>query len=301
MLDLSLSQGWESRLTVPADADLVRIEGAAAYPYLDAMTIDLSQVVVHMKKKTKKLKPVGKSEGSLRVENLEFVARPLLVERAKLLVGMSASDAKLDFRRDKRGQPMLTLSDARDGRLSLEVTKKDIDALLLKAAREAAGKYGVTVDRTKLKLDVVDGRSMRADLKVDTRIGFLPAGLRFKARVDVDDKLNGRIKTLSCEGDQLLGPIISGIINPALKKYEGKNRPLVGFPWGKMKLQDFDLRMDDAFHLDVTFGTQPAAVRGPPRSRKARAGQAAGCAGRWGCRLRKRPRGASLVRRRVLR
>src|SRR5215213_1531074 len=61
-LDLSLSQGWESRLTVPADADLVRIEGAAAYPYLDAMTIDLSQVVVDMKKKTKKLKPVGKSE-----------------------------------------------------------------------------------------------------------------------------------------------------------------------------------------------------------------------------------------------
>ena len=130
----------------------------------------------------------------------------------------------------------------------------------------------MTVDRTKLKLDIVDGKSIRADLKLDTRLGILPAGLRFKARVDVDQTLNGRIARLSCEGDQLLGPIISGFINPALQKYEGKTRPLVGFPWGEMKLKDFELRLDDAFHLDATFGRVAA---GAPRAAAASAATSA--------------------------
>jgi len=266
-LDSALSDGWESRMRLPPAADIVRIEGAGAYPRVDAMTIDLSDASVDPRRATKKLKPVGKPEGSVRVDTLAFIARPLLVERAKLLLGMTASGAKLDLRRDKKGRPMLTLSDVRDGQLSLEVAKKDIDALLLKSAREAAGKFGVSVDRTRLKLDVVDGRSLRADLKIDTRFGILPAGLRFKARVDVDDELNGRIKTLSCEGDQLLGPIISGVISPARKKYEGKKRPLVGFPWGHMKLKDFELRLDESFHLDLKFGSPTGGAKDAPKPR----------------------------------
>ena len=267
-LESSMTAGWKSRIGIPADADVVRIEGASAFPTVDVMTIDLTDATIDMKRKTKKLKPVGKSEGSVRVENLEFVANPLRVQNAELRVGMTATDARLDFRRDKSGRPMLTLSDARDGQLSLEVTKKDIDAMILKSARESAGKFGVSVDRTKLKLDVVDGKSIRADLKLDTRLGILPAGLRFKAHLDVDEKLNGKITRLSCEGDQLLGPIISGFINPALQKYEGKKRPLVGFPWGEMKLKDFELRLDDSFHMDVKFGRGPVqtASRAPSRS-----------------------------------
>ena len=257
-LDAAMSAGWADRLDVPDDADTVRLEGTHAYPKLEAMTIDLTDASLDMKRNKNKLKPVGQPEGSVRVETLEFVARPLVLEKAKLLMGMTATDAKLDLRRDKRGRPMLTLTGAREGELTLEVAKKDIDALVLKAAREAAGKFGVSVDRTKLNIDIVDGRSIRADLKLDTRLGFLPAGLRFKTRIDVDDKLNAKIAKLSCEGDQLLGPIISGFIDPALSKYEGKKRPMVGFPWGDMRLKEFEIRMDDSFHLDVKFGNRTA-------------------------------------------
>ena len=97
----------------------------------------------------------------------------------------------------------------------------------------------------------------------DVRVGaLLPAGLRFKARMDVDDQLNGKITKLSCDGDQLLGPLISTIVNPQLDKYEGKKRPLVGFVYGKMKLRDLKINVDDGFKLDAGFGNvAPAKLR----------------------------------------
>ena len=260
LLAASMEQAWGARLDVPEGADLVRIENAAAYPHVGSMTIDLSDVSVPKKEKERKLKPRGGPEGSVRVDNLELVAKPLLLEKAKLLIGLTATDAKLELRRDKRGRPMLALAGAEDGKVSMEMSKKDIDTLLLATARDAAGKYGVAVDSTKIKLDMIGERTLRVNLKVNVRIGaLLPAGLRFRARMDVDDDLNGKITRLSCEGDQLLGPLISSVVDPALKKYEGKKRPLVGFAFGRMRLHDLDIDVEDGFKLKAEFGNVSSA------------------------------------------
>ena len=168
---------------------------------------------------------------------------------------MSVTDAKLDVRRDRRGRPMLTLVDAKDGTLRLEVAKEDIDRLLLFAARKMAGSLGVSIDKTDLKLDVVESRVIKMDLKLNTRLGFLPAGLRFKARIDIDDRLDGTITRLNCEGDQLLGPLISAVVNPVLAKYEGQKKPLVGFEWGDMRLRDVTMASGESFRLEARFGS----------------------------------------------
>jgi len=90
---------------------------------------------------------------------------------------MTATDATLDVRRDKQGRSMVTLTNAREGALTLEVPKKDVDLLMLDVGRKMAGPYGVSIDATKLKLDVED-HVLKADLRVTTRLGgFLPAGL----------------------------------------------------------------------------------------------------------------------------
>lgn len=251
----AMAEGWKARLIVPEGMQVVQVGGLEHYPRLDSLTIDVSDAQLDPDHKAAKLKPVGRAQQSLYVKSLEFVARPLILEQQRLMIDMTAADATLDLRRDKQGRPMLTLTDAREGRLTFEMPRRDLDALLLKSARKWAGKYGVSVDRTRLKLDVVDGgRSVRADLKLDTRLGILPAGLRFKARIDIDERLNGRVTRLSCEGDQLLGPIISSIVDPALGKYEGKTRPLVGFPWGDMRLQDVKMESGDSFRLEARFG-----------------------------------------------
>jgi hypothetical protein len=107
-------------------------------------------------------------------------------------------------------------------------------------------------------------------------VGFLPAGLRFKARVDIDDKLNGTMTRLSCEGDQLLGPVMSTFIDPALRKYEGRTRPLIGFEWGRMKLQEVSMRSDDTLRLDARFATEASLKPGAWKKPKRRPAVAAG-------------------------
>jgi hypothetical protein len=233
------------------------------------MSIDLTDVRVDADGNQRRLKPLRASQGSVTVDRLELVANPLMVEKARVLLNLTATDAKLDVRRDKQGRSMLTLTDAKDGTFTLEVPRKDVDWLLLHGARGLAGKFGVLVDRTKLKLDVEDNRTIRLDLKIDTRVALLPAGFRFKARVDIDDQLNGKMTHLSCEGDQLLGPIISSIVNPMLEKYEGRTRPLVGFEWGELKLRDVKIDTSDAFRFEASFGSVPGANKPVLVNRKA--------------------------------
>ena len=268
-LEKAMTDGWRARMNVPEGATLVRVEGARSDTAIGSMFIDLSNVSIDYDKDQKKLRPRRRVHDSLHVAHFEFVARPLVLEKSKMLIGMTVADATLDLRHDRRGRPMLTLTDARDGTLTLEVPREDVDALLLYAARKMAGQYGVAIDRTRLDVDIVEDRSIRIDLKIDTRFGFLPAGLRFKSRIDIDDDLNGRISRLSCQGDQVLGPLISAIVDPVLKQYEGKKRPLVGFEWGDMKLRDVTMNSDDGFKLEAKFGSVPAADKPAQVARKA--------------------------------
>jgi hypothetical protein len=263
-LAAAMTAGWKSRLVVPDGAELVRIEPGNRPAKFDTIAIDLSDVRVNPGDSKNRLKPLQASQGIVTADHFELVARPLLLEKARLLIGLNATDARLDVRRDRAGRSMLTFTDARDATLTMQINRGDIDWLLLRAARVGAAAVGVSVDRTRLKLDITDSRVIKVDLKVDTRVGFLPAGLRFKARVDIDENLNGRMTRLSCDGDQLLGPIISSFIDPALRKYEGLTRPLVGFEWGEMKLRTVTMDSDDGFRLAANFGREPGAKKPPP-------------------------------------
>ena len=267
-LERVMTAGWRSRMIVPEGASLVRVEGARSDTSIGSMFIDLSNVAIDYDRDQNKLRPKRHVYDSLHVANFVFVANPLVLEKSRMLIGMTVADAKLDLRSDRRGRPMLTLTDARDGTLTLEVPKQDVDALLLYAARKMAGKYGIGIDRTKLDVDVIEDRSIKIDLKIDTRLGFLPAGLRFKSRIDIDEDLNGTISRLNCEGDQVLGPLISAIVDPVLKQYEGKKRPLVGFEWGDMKLRDVTMNSDDGFRLEAKFGTERPVNKPPAVARR---------------------------------
>ena len=268
-----MADGWKARLEVPKGAQLVTVEPGPRAGAFGTISIDLSDTRVEPDRKVPVPKPQSVSRGWLTAERLELVANPLVLDKAKVQIGLTATDARLDVRRDRKGgPPVLTLTDAKETTLTLELTKQDVDRLLLQATRSGFGRWGVSVDRTKLKLDIVDDRTIRVDLKLDTRVGFLPAGLRFKARVDIDDKLNGTMTRLNCEGDQLLGPVISTFIDPALRKYEGVTRPLVGFEWGRMKLKEVSMRSDDVLRLDATFASDTSIKPGAwkkPRKRAA--------------------------------
>ena len=66
--------------------------------------------------------------------------------------------------------------------------------------------------------------------------------------------MNARISNLSCEGDEVLGPLVVGLIRPALARYNNLTRPLLSLPSPTMKLKDIHIRAGERLELYARFG-----------------------------------------------
>ena len=249
-----LLAGWRRSIDLPDPSRAVTLEGGA-YPSIDTFRIDLSDGELKSGQKKDKIKLNNRVEKTLEVNHLEVRGEPLLLQKAKLNMSIVADAAQLELERDRKGRPVMALADARSGSLHFDVTQSDVQDLLLKNAREMAGKYGVKVESTRLTLTPETPRSIRASLHLSTKVGFIPAGMLFKAHVVVDDSMNAKITGLTVDGDEALGPLIVGLLRPALARYNDTTRPLVSFPAGNLKLRDVAVRVDDSLHLSAAFGS----------------------------------------------
>jgi len=250
-LSAALADGWKQSITLPDPDKAVSIEGG--YPAIGTLRIDLSDGKLHTGRRDK-IRVNNRVEQDLQVNHLEVRGEPILLQTARLHMNLTADSARIDLERDRRGRPVMMLADAKSGTFSFDLSQADAEALLLRNAREAASPYGVTVERAQLKITPETPRSLAASLYIETRIAFLPAGMLFKAHVTVDDAMNARITGLTCDGDEALGPLIVGLLRPALQAYNGKTRPLLSFPSAALQLRDVAVRVDDSLHLTAAFG-----------------------------------------------
>ena len=253
-LTAALLDGWKRSIALPDPAKVISVEGDA-FPALDALHIDLTDGELRPSTKKDRIRVNNRIEESLKVSRLDVRGQPMLLRNARLNMSLIASGAQLAFERDRKGRPVMMLAEARSGMLAIDVTQADLESLLLQNARDAASKYGITVEKTRLKFTPQTPRSIQASLYVATKIGFVPAGMHFKAHMTIDNAMNARITGLTCDGDDVLGPIIVGLLRPALANYNGRTRPLLSFPAGKLQLRDVGLRVDDALHLTANFGS----------------------------------------------
>jgi hypothetical protein len=250
----AMELGYRKALKLPDDANIVVAEGGT-YPNVDSLKIDVCDAVIPPDKKSRKPSERQVVTHALDAGKVELLGQRMSVDGATVNLDITATDAKLLFTRDKSGKALLMLGGAKAGRMRCEMTLDDVEQLLLAAARKGGRPYGLRVERTRLKMNVEDGRIVRVDLKLFTRFGFTPAGLRFRARLDIDDHLQGRLSELSCSGDDVLGPLISGLIQPFLAKYNGKTRPLMNFPKTDMRLQGVEIVADERVRLTADFGS----------------------------------------------
>ncbi len=252
-LDKSLMGGWDKAMRVPDASKVVQIHGEA-YPALESIRIDLSDSTLPTGK-SEKVKPNNKPQTQLGVARFDLVGEPLLCDHAKLNLSISAADAHLELERDRGGKPILLLSEAKNANLAFDATRADLERILVSDLRAAASPYGVEIVSASLYLVAENDRSVSVDLHVSTKFALIPAGMRFKAHVDIDDAMNAKLTGLTCEGDEVLGPLIVGLLRPGLAKYDGKSRPLISFPSGKMHLRDVKIHVDDSVHLNAAFGS----------------------------------------------
>jgi len=253
----ALTEGWRRNLRFPEGGEIVSTEGGR-YPAIGSLNmrlgggIDRDDEVKEKKHKTP-LHPSGKVEARVAVRNFDLDARPLIFDKAKLDIHISATDARLDMEHDDHGRAMVMLADANDATLQLEATNEDVERMLIQDLNEAVHSYGVYVRKATLKLSAVDDRAIDVDLHLSTRVAYVPAGLHFQAHVDIDSQMNARLSHLKCDGDEAIGPLIMSLVRPGMAKYEGKSRPVFSFPTGQLQLRDVKIQGGENIKIAAHF------------------------------------------------
>ena len=246
--------GWKGVLRFRDPSRVIDLAGGR-YPAVDSMTIDLTGAVANPNHKSAKVPDPVPTVKRLAVNHFTMVAEPMVNAGAEVNLKLTGRDVRFDLQHDKEGKPILMLTDAKEGSLHFDLTRADLEKLLLASAREQGGAHAVAVRSVDLDLKSLGPRAVKADLHVSTLVGFVPAGIRFTARVDIDDKMNAKLSHLTCDGDEILGPIVVGLIRPGLAKYEGKTKPLLAFPAGNLKLRDVEIRTGEQVQLEAKFGS----------------------------------------------
>ena len=113
-LEEAISRALGQVLTLAKQDEAVSVEGGT-FPKIGKLKINLTNAAVSATEPPPKPKPTGKREPGVSVEQLEVVGKPIKYEQNKLDLELKASGVEFDFGRDKKGQPLLVLADAKDG------------------------------------------------------------------------------------------------------------------------------------------------------------------------------------------
>jgi hypothetical protein len=250
----SITTALSSIFTLP-DNDAVSIEGGAKFPSLKSVTIDLDGATVSANKPPPKPVGTGKQrQPGPSVEKLELSAQPIRYEQAKLNLKLTATGLAFDFDRDKQGNPLLVLTDAKSGKVDARISKDDIESLLKEAAAVAAKQQGIKIQDLQLDLTKAGPLAVAADVRVTAKKMMMTGTIHITGRLDIDDELNATVSNLDCKGEGMIGGAAAGIVKKKLTPYEGTTVPLMAFSLGDVALRDLKIDLKKDLHVTAAFG-----------------------------------------------
>jgi len=249
----SIRDALSEVLTIPKNGSAVVVD-APKFPTVKKMKVDLDGASVRAATPPPPPKPTGKREPGITVSQLEVTARPIKYEASKVNVQLKGSGLEFDFAKDKKGAPILVLTDAEDGNVDLNIDKADIKSLALAAASMAAKEQGVTIKDVEVNLRSEGKRSVAADVRVNAKKMMVSGAVHLKGKLDVDDELNATLSDLECTGEGVVGSIVSKFVQPKIKPYNGRKIPLVTFSLGDVSLRDLKIDAKNGLHVTARFG-----------------------------------------------
>jgi hypothetical protein len=254
-LAASLKEGLAAVFQMPTTTNPVQVN-APAYPALEQLRIDVTEAAIRADYRPAPAS--GPRRPGVTVAHFEIVGRPVRYAQAPIFLELSADDARFEITHDANGRPILDPSDARDGKLSVRVGQADLQALLLAAARAAAAAHSVNIESVDVQLRGRGPRSATVELRVTASKKVFLAPVRVIVRgqgtLTIDDLLQATISGLSCQGEGIVGAMVTGMIQDELKQWEGRTIPLTAFSLGSLRLRDLRIDCQNGLNLDATFG-----------------------------------------------
>lgn len=247
-----LTAGYAARVELPTTQPTVMAIGDL--PHLKSLAIDLTGGHIKKDYRPSSLHAPGKLEPFATVRSLSYRAEPLWYDSAQQSLSINASDVSLSLLHGRGEKTVMVMTDAREGEARFSISLENIRQMLLDTAKENGSKAALLVQDTQIKLTSETPRSLAAEVHIDGFWILLPTTLTLKGRIDVDSQFNAHLSGLSCDGGEVGGPILAGLISGALKKYDGKTMPLAAFPGDRLRMHDLQIAVDDALHVYASFG-----------------------------------------------
>ena len=230
--------------------------GDGKFPKLKTVKINLSGASVSATEPPPKPKPTGKREDGPIVDKLEITAQPIKYEKTQLNLKVSGTGLKFDFARDKKGHPLLVLTDAEDGTVEAKISKADIETLARQAAEMAAEQQGIKIQDLDLDLKSDGPRSIAVDVRVKAKKMMVSGTLHITGRLDIDDELNATVSKLDAKGEGMVGTAAAGLVQKHLKKYNGTEVALMAFSLGDVALRDLKISVKNDVSVSAAFGKE---------------------------------------------
>jgi len=224
------------------------------FPAVKRLKVDLSGATVSATEPPPTPQPTGKRQPGVTVEDFEVVGKPVQYETSKVNFGLTASGVRLDYAKDKKGNPLLVLAGADEGEAEAKIGKADIESLAMAVAGAAAKQQGVTVQDLSVNLTSEGDRSVAAEVRVKAKKLMMSGVIHVRGKLDVDDELNATVSDLSCKGDGVVGSMAAGLIQGKLQEYNGRRIPLMAFSLGDVSLRDLKIDTKGGLHVTAKFG-----------------------------------------------
>ena len=244
----ALQAGLAARGFAPAR---VQVE-AAAWPELEALTIDLSGARITRDVQLPEAAQAGAEE--LRCARVEIVGAPLHFEGTPVRLRLEAKGVVFGCGRSALGELLLALRTATDGSVEIQIARTDLEAMLQRVAVVVAGGHGVEVKKTVLRLNAEHSRMLKVEAEVTAKMFVMSAAVKLAGEVAVDDTLRARLSHLRVSADGMVGAMVNSVARPFLEKWEDREFPLLAFSLGGLKLRDVRVEGGEALRLAAHFG-----------------------------------------------
>lgn len=235
------------------EVDPVRIRDAS-YPTLAEINVSLDGARLRPDPPRPDLIS-GETSPALQVDRFSVHAAGLSIGPVTGDLSISAREVFLGQGRNSNDEIVLSLHDAAEGKIEISAPLADLEEVIARIAKGEAGKHGVTIENVQLTARATSPRSLEVEVRLRARKLFLGASIQVTGQLDLDSELNAKISGLKCKGDGAIAAIACGVLDPHLRRLDGRQFPLMSLPLGEIRLRDVRIGVSDKLSVTAEFGS----------------------------------------------